>query len=362
MTTSFSYSAKTQQLLEQLDIQHPIFKAPMAGTSTPVLAAAVSNAGGLGALGLGAHSIDAARQAIHQTKALTDKPFQLNFFCHESIESDPIIEQQWINYLAPYFEFYNAKPPAKMAQIYPSFLDNDERLQLVLEEKPKAVSFHFGIPTSAQIQAIKQAGILLFATATNLPEAQLIEQAGLDGIIAQGVQAGGHRGTFNASVDSGLMTDDLVTLLSSQINIPIIATGGVMNGADIQRVLNLGASAAQLGTAFVICPESAASQSYRQRLLDPSKQMTQITASISGRPARGLVNNWQNLIDAPHRPPVAAYPYAYDLAKQLIRITSQNHNDDFSVMWAGSEVHRLRNLDAATLMQTLIMELRADMK
>lgn len=354
---SASYSNKTQQLLEQLDIQYPIFKAPMAGTSTPALAAAVSNAGGLGALGLGAHSIDAARQAIHQTKTLTDKPFQLNFFCHESIESDPIKEKQWIDYMAPYFEFYNAKPPEKLAQIYPSFLDNDDRLQLVLEEKPKAVSFHFGIPTSAQIHALKQAGILLFATATNLPEAQLIEQAGLDGIIAQGVQAGGHRGIFNASVDAALLTDDLVKLLSSQINIPIIATGGIMTGAAIKHVLDLGASAAQLGTAFVICPESAASNSYRQHLLDPSKQITQITASISGRPARGLVNNWQNLIDAPNRPSVADYPYAYDLAKQLISITSQNHNDDFSVMWAGSNVNQIRDLDAVTLMQTLVREL-----
>lgn len=353
------YSEATQQFLHQLGIAHPIFKAPMAGTSTPELAAAVSNAGGLGALGLGAMSLSDAEKSIKALKQLTSKPYQLNFFCHQSVQPDLQRQQDWIEYLRYYFALYNAEPPQTLRQIYGSFLDDDERLELVLATKPKAVSFHFGIPHQHQLNLLKKAGILIFATATNLAEAQLIEKAGLDAIIAQGIEAGGHRGLFNPQIEAGIPTRALTSLLVKHIKLPIIATGGLMDGAAIFDVLQQGAVAAQLGTAFVTCQESAASPHYRARLLDPEHQFTQLTASISGRPARGLINRWQTLIDQPHRPDIAEYPYAYDLAKQLLSAATAQQDENFSVMWAGSNVHQIRNLDAGELMQTLIAELAA---
>mgnify|MGYP006164415889 CR=1 FL=1 len=181
-------------ILELLEIKHPIFLAPMAGVSTPELAAEVSNQGAFGALGLGANSAETAKVQILKTQELTDHPFQVNFFCHQSEQLDPEITQQWIDYIRPQFEKFGAEPPAQLNCIYPSFLDNDDFLNVVLETRPKAVSFHFGIPHPHQIQALKQAGIITMVSATNLIEAQAIEAAGIDIIIAQGIEAGGHRG------------------------------------------------------------------------------------------------------------------------------------------------------------------------
>ena len=165
-------------LLELLEIKHPIFLAPMAGVSTPALAAEVSNQGGFGSLGLGASQIDAARTQIQATQALTDRPFQVNFFCHQTQALAPNITQQWLNYLAPQYARFNTPVPQQLQCIYPSFLDNDDFLNLVLETRPKAVSFHFGIPHAHQIEALKNAGILTMVSATNLPEALAIEAAG----------------------------------------------------------------------------------------------------------------------------------------------------------------------------------------
>ena len=184
-------------LLEKLGIKHPIFLAPMAGVSTPELAAEVSNQGGLGSLGLGASSVENARQQILQTQELTEQPFQVNFFCHDTVELDEQVAAKWIMQFKSRFAQYNAEAPEALNCIYPSFKDNDHFLNLLLETRPKAVSFHFGIPHPHQIQALKQAGILTLVSATNLAEAKLIEAAGIDIVIAQGIEAGGQRGIFN---------------------------------------------------------------------------------------------------------------------------------------------------------------------
>lgn len=163
-------------LLQQLAIKHPIFLAPMAGVSTPKLAAEVSNQGGLGSLGLGANTPQSAREQILKTQALTENPFQVNFFCHQSTELNVEKAKQWLEYLRPHFEKFGAQPPQELHCIYPSFLDNDDFLNVVLETKPKAVSFHFGIPHPHQIKALKEAGILTMVSATNLIEARLLRQ------------------------------------------------------------------------------------------------------------------------------------------------------------------------------------------
>lgn len=342
-------------ILELLDIQHPIFLAPMAGVSTPQLAAEVSNQGGLGSLGLGASSLAAAEQQIQELQALTDQPFQLNFFCHQSSTVKEHTHQGWIDYLAPHFQYYQAEVPQQLKCIYSSFLDHDDYLNLVLQTRPKAVSFHFGIPHPHQVAALKQAGIITMVSATSLTEALAIQAAGIDIVIAQGIEAGGHRGIFNPNIDSAIKTADLIKLIKSECDLPIIAAGGIMNGFQIRYMLDLGAQAVQLGTAFVQCSSSAANADYRQALLN--KPLTQITSSISGRPARGIVNDWAKQVDQPQRPAVAPYPYAYDLGKQLNAAALKRGNTGFGAFWAGSNVSQIRRIEATDLVNQLVLEM-----
>ena len=341
--------------VQQLGIKHPILLAPMAGVSTPELAAEVSNQGGLGSLGLGANSVESAGKQILDTQVLTDYPFQVNFFCHESVKSSAESQQVWIDYIRPVFEKYNSPAPTELKCIYPSFKDNDDFLNLVLETKPKAVSFHFGIPHPHQITKLKEAGILTLVSATNLAEARAIEKAGIDIIIAQGIEAGGHRGIFNPTFDAAITTADLVRLITQNCTLPVVAAGGIMNGQQIKYMLNLGASAVQLGTAFVQCKTSSANSTYRQALLN--QPITQVTASISGRPARGIINHWQMEIDLPERPKTAPYPYAYDLAKQLNALAIKNGDVGYGAFWAGSNVAQIRELEARDLINQLILEM-----
>jgi nitronate monooxygenase len=342
-------------ILQLLGIKHPVLLAPMAGVSTPELAAEVSNQGGLGSLGLGAASVEAARKQITETKSLTDASFQVNFFCHESVEQNPQITQQWIKSFSPLFEKFNAAVPENLNCIYPSFKDNDDFLNLVLETSPQAVSFHFGIPHPHQIQALKAAGIITIVSATNIAEARMIEQAGIDIIIAQGIEAGGHRGIFNESYDSAVQTADLVRLCKKYCSIPVVAAGGIMNGQQARLMLQTGADAVQMGTAFVQCKSSAINDAYRKALF--SKPATQITASISGRPARGIINHWHCDIDQPDRLAVPAYPYAYDLGKQLHAAATKAGDSGYGAFWAGTNVAQIRDMDARDLMNQLILEM-----
>ncbi|WP_130802085.1 NAD(P)H-dependent flavin oxidoreductase [Acinetobacter ihumii] len=342
-------------VLERLEIKHPILLAPMAGVSTPELAAEVSNSGGLGALGLGANTVEAAKVQILKTQELTDHPFQVNFFCHQSQALNEVDAKNWIEYLKPAFERFNVSVPNELNCIYPSFLDNDEFLNLVLETRPKAVSFHFGIPHAHQLRALREAGIITLVSATNLLEAQAIEAAGVDIIIAQGIEAGGHRGIFNPEIDGAVKTSDLLQLIVQHCQIPVIAAGGIMNGRQAKHMMNLGAQAVQLGTAFVQCKTSNANAAYRQALLN--HPLTQITSSISGRPARGIMNHWQTQIDQPQRPTPPAYPYTYDLAKQLHAVASQQGDQSFAAFWAGSNVAQIREMEARDLINQLVLEM-----
>ncbi|PJF03989.1 NAD(P)H-dependent flavin oxidoreductase [Acinetobacter seifertii] len=342
-------------LLQQLAIKHPIFLAPMAGVSTPELAAEVSNQGGLGSLGLGANTPQSAREQILKTQALTENSFQVNFFCHQSTELNLEKAQQWIEYLRPHFEKFGVQPLQELHCIYPSFLDNDDFLNVVLETKPKAASFHFGIPHPHQIKALKEAGILTMVSATNLIEAQAIEAAGIDIIIAQGIEAGGHRGIFNQTFDAAIKTSDLVQLIVKHCKLPVVAAGGIMTGLHAKHMLGLGATAVQLGTAFIQCQTSNASAEYRKALF--TEPVTQISASLSGRPARGLLNHWHTKIDSPTRPLQPEYPYAYDLAKQLNALASKHHDYGFGAFWAGSNVAQIRELGASDLVNQLVVEM-----
>jgi nitronate monooxygenase len=346
-------------ITQQLQIRYPIIQAPMAGVSTPELAAAVSNAGGLGSIALGANTADQGRAAIRKTKALTDRPFNVNLFCHASAARAAARERAWIEYLSPLFAEFGAPPPGSLREIYASFVADDTMLALLLEQKPAVVSFHFGLPATSWIQRVRDAGIFTLGCATTPAEAAECERAGIDAIVAQGVEAGGHRGVFDPSKgDDEIGTLALVRMLSRQCRVPVVAAGGIMDGQGIAAAMALGASAVQMGTAFILCPETAASAAYRSQLKSERAHRTRITAAISGRAARGLANRMYSLLDDANAPALPDYPIAYDAAKALHAAASAKGNHEFAAYWAGQGAPLAREMPAAELIEQLAAEWR----
>lgn len=344
----------THWLKQTFDIAHPIIQAPMAGVSSPAMAAAVCNAGGLGSLGVGAMTATAARAAIRDTRALTDRPFNINVFCHAPAIRDAAVEAAWLAAMAPAFDRFDAIPPGGLEEIYQSFLTDRAMQQVLIEEAPAVVSFHFGLPPSDVIAALKSAGVTLLATATCPAEARACAAAGIDAIVAQGIEAGGHRGLFEPEgPDDQLSTDALVTRLVADTGLPVIAAGGLMTGTDISRVLSLGAGAAQLGTAFVACDESLADPAYRAALRDPQAHPATLTPAVSGRPARCLRNgfiDWSERAEAT----IPAYPVAYDAAKALAAAAKGAGTSGFGAQWSGAGGLQARDGSAAEILGWLV--------
>ncbi len=346
-------------LLKRLGVDLPIIQAPMAGTSTPALAAAVSNAGALGSIGVGAVDAAVARGMIETLAGLTNKPFNVNVFTHRPAKPDPEREVAWLRALRPEFERFGAESPVSISEIYTSFVADEAMLELFLEARPAVVSLHFGLPSLQVISRLKAAGIVILSSATNLEEAEQAVAAGVDAIVAQGYEAGGHRGVFNpAAPDSQLGVVALTRLLASRLHVPVIAAGGIMDGAGIAAMLDLGAQAAQLGTAFVACPESSADRYYRDALFGPAAAATEMTALISGRPARCLPNAFTALKDAALRGVrIPDYPIAYDAGKALAAAGRAKGDGGFGAQWAGQGAPLARAMPAAELVRTLAAEL-----
>lgn len=346
--------------LERLDMTCPIIQAPMAGVSTPALAAAVSNAGGLGSIGIGATDADGARPLIEDLKKRTLQPFNVNLFVHSPARHAPEREAQWLAALEPLFTAFASKPPQSLREIYRSFANDDDLLSMLVDLAPPVVSFHFGLPPSDRIAALKRAGCMLISTATNLSEARAAEAAGMDVVVAQGYEAGGHRGMFDpAAPDDCLGTLPLTRLLAERAGLPVIASGGIMDGQGIAAALNLGAVAVQLGTAFVGCPESDADQAYRRALKGDGAFHTVMTDAISGRPARCLGNRfteWARYQSGTGRPD---YPIAYDAGKALNKAAKTVGEEGYGAQWAGQGAPLHRPMPAADLMALLESELAA---
>jgi nitronate monooxygenase len=342
-------------LTRRLGLDCPIIQAPMAGTSTPELAAAVSSAGALGSIALGAVDPETARRDIRRTRALTDRPFNVNLFCHAPAPPDERRNRAWIESLRPLFTDFGAEPPSGLRDIYRSFVVDDAMLAVVLEERPAVISFHFGLPGADRIAALKETGALLLATATTLDEGRAVQAAGIDMVVAQGVEAGGHRGVFDPADDPRFAVLPLTRLLATQLDIPVIAAGGIMDGAGVVAALALGAAGAQLGTAFVGCPESSAGAAYRKALAGPDAQRTRVSAVISGRPARGLENDFMRRAD---EAAIAPYPYAYDIGKALNAAASAAGDAGYAPQWAGQAAPLARALPAHDLVERLTRETR----
>ena len=341
-----------------LGVEHPIIQAPMAGVSTPALALAVAAAGALGSFAAAAlPEPEAVARQLAEFKAATDRPINVNVFCHQPSAPDPAHDAQWLTYLAPFFAALHSSAPTQLQEIYPSFQTNDALLAVLVQARPRVISFHFGLPTAAQLTALRQTGALLLACVTSPAEARVAEAAGVDMLVAQGVEAGGHRGIYDQTVEPNISTLALTRQVVQQVRLPVIAAGGLMDGADLAAALRAGALAGQFGTAFVACPESAASATYRAALLQQPPLPTALTDVISGRPARGLVNRFMQDIDQPGRPTVAAYSRAYQAGKALTAAAQQVGEPGYAVQWAGTGVGRARALQAAELVRTLALEL-----
>lgn len=346
-------------LLDRLALRLPIIQAPMAGVSTPELAAAVSNAGALGSIGVGATNASGAARMIDDVRRLTEAAFNVNVFVHNAPLRDADREASWLTALGPVFEEFDAAPPSSLKTIYKSFADDEDMLRLLVERAPPVVSFHFGLPEQAKVRALRQAGCVLIATATSPDEAFAAKNAGMDAVVAQGFEAGGHRGVFDPGGDDAeLGTLALARLLVAQAVLPVIAAGGIMDGQGVKAVLSLGAIAAQLGTAFIACPESAADDAYRRALQSDAAHHTVMTNAISGRPARCLRNRFTISAESVTEDP-PDYPVAYDAGKAVNAAAKAAGESGFGAQWAGQGAPLSRCMGAAGLVQTLEAELAA---
>jgi nitronate monooxygenase len=347
-------------LLSLIGVDLPIIQAPMAGVATPALAAAVSNAGALGSIGIGTSTVDQVRTAIREIRAATDRPFHVNLFCDPPARVDPERDADWLAFLEPLFASFGAEPPSSLTNTSQSLLGNDALVDMLLVERPPVVSFHFGLPPAEVLTALRAAGMVLLGCATNLTDAHAIELAGLDAVIAQGIEAGGHRGVFDLDrPDERFSTMTLTRLLVQHLRIPVIAAGGVMDGAGIAACLALGASAAQLGTAFIACPESAADADYRRTLMSDASLNTVHTAAVSGRPARSIVTPYITATSNSTAPAVPDYPLPTSAYRALSAAALAAGNYDYGTRWAGQAARLARSLPAGELVATLMSELHA---
>lgn len=346
------------KLLQRLGIEHPILLAPMAGAGgTPELAAAVSNAGGMGAWGGAYAKPDEIAATIRRIRQLTQRPFNINLFAggYETRKVDP---QPMLAIVGEAHARLGLPPPLLPPVPADPFA---AQLEAVLEERPPVFSFTFGMPSAAQIAALKQRGVAVMGTATTVQEARQLQQAGVDAIAAQGAEAGAHRGSFAAPFeDSMIPLAVLVREICASTALPVIASGGIMDGRDVAKAMALGAAAVQLGTAFLPCPESGAPPAYKRALLEAKTDTTVITRAFSGRPARGLTNAFIAMV-AGKEDSILPFRQQNDLTRPLRNAAGQRGIADFISLWAGQGVARSRAMPAADLVKALVDEmLRAE--
>ena len=350
-------NSATERLLRHLGIAHPILLSPMAGAGgTPELAAAVSEAGGLGAWGGAYAKPEEIAATIRQMRTLTRRPFNINLFAGGYAGAHAIDPQPMLDLVGKAHAALGLPPPVLPPLPRDPF---NEQLQAVLEERPPVFSFTFGLPSAAQIAALKTRDILVVGTATTVEEAVRLEQAGVDAIAAQGAEGGAHRGTFAGPFESSMVP--LATLLRdtcARVKLPVIACGGLMDGRDIAAALRLGAAAVQLGTAFLPCPESGAPAAYKQALLNAKQDTTVITRAFSGRPARGLTNRFIAMASG-REEIILPFRQQNDLTRPMRNASGQKGVADYISLWAGQGVARSRQMPAASLMQTLLAEMSA---
>jgi len=338
-----------------LGVKLPIIQAPMAGVQDNVLAAAVSIAGGLGSIPSAAFNEDQLRFELSTIKSVTSEPFNLNFFCHTQVELDIESEYKWREELKKYYEEYKIDP----MDIPTGFGLNtfSEKLTHVVEEfRPEVVSFHFGLPSRDLMTRVKSCSKVL-ASATTVEEAMWLEKQGVDGIIAQGIEAGGHRGMFlTEDIDSQLSTFELLSKVLQRVKIPVISAGGIANSKDVAKALSMGASAVQVGTAYLLCPEANTSPIHRKALQSDAVYSTAITNVFSGRPARSIVNR---LIEetGPINRNTPPFPFAGTALSPIRRQAEEKGLSDFTPLWCGENGDQCKVISAGELTAQLAKDI-----
>lgn len=337
--------------LRSLGVEHPIVLGPMAGgAGSPQLVAAVSHAGGLGSFGAAYLTPQQILEVAKDIRARTDKPFALNLFAG-GYEPDRVVDPEpMLAIVAKAHERLGLAPPVLPPNPHSPF---DEQLAAVIEARPALFSFTFGIPSADAMARLRKAGIPTCGTATTLEEGKALADAGVDAIVAQGEEAGAHRGTFLRPAEESMVpTLELTSAIAQATKRPVFASGGLMDGADMQRAFAAGAEAAQFGTAFLLCPESGIPEPYRQALR-ARKDTTVITRVYSGRAARGLRNLF---IDECEGVPVLPFRQQNDLTRPMRTESGKKGLPDYISLWAGRGVTRAREMPAADLVKALVVE------
>jgi nitronate monooxygenase len=334
----------------------PIVQGPMAGGAcTPALVAAVSNAGGLGSLPGSLLSPAMISEQVGQVRALTDKPFLVNFFVQQTPAPSAGEIGRASELLRPVWEslgWEKLPVPQRWCE------DFGAQFETLIALRPAGASFTFDILTASQVERLHDAGIAVIGTVTTVEEALAWEVAGADAVVASGIESGGHRGTFIGPQEAATLTGrQLWPQVAQAVKIPVIAAGGIMTGVDINEALSLGAQAVQMGTAFLVCDESGISPAYRQRLISAGGQATRLTRAFTGRYARGIENRFMQQMEAVESQ-VPAYPVQNALTSSIRAAATASGDTEFMSMWAGAEVGRARPMPAAQLMQTLVAEMR----
>ena len=338
--------------LELLGITHPVIQAPMAGFAPPALAAAVCNAGGLGSIGCAGVPPATVRDQITALRQATNRPYNLNFFVHSHPRLDPDAAAGMRTRLTPYFDEFGLGPVPEPTEPFPPF--DEERLDLVLELRPRVVSFHFGLPDATAVRRVKEAGCIILSSATTVAEARSLEANGADVIIAQGFDAGGHRGSFGGSPGAGLVgTMALVPQIVDAVRLPVIAAGGIADGRGLAAAFALGASGAQLGTAFLGCPEATVSPLHRAQLRSAVDDGTELTRAFTGRPARALLNRY--ITEMADSEPLE-FPLQGSLVAPLWQLPSEEARASFMPVWAGQAASLIRELPAGQLVDKLVRQ------
>jgi len=338
--------------LDLLATELPIIQAPMAGAQASALAIATSNAGALGSLPCALLGLDAIRDELAAIRAATTRPYNVNFFCHVPPTPDTRREGVWRRALAPYYRELGLDPNAIPDGPTRSPFTH-EVADVVEPFRPPVVSFHFGLPTPELLARVRSWGSTILACATTVDEAQWLDARGVDAIIAQGFEAGGHRGNFLTSdLTSQVGTFALVPRVAKAVRVPVIATGGIADAAGIAAAMRLGASGVQIGTAYLLCPEATTSPVHRAALQSPEANNTALTNLISGGPARGIVNRLMRELG-----PMSDLPPEFPLATHAIaplRAAAEGQGrGDFSPLWCGQNPTGCRAIPAAELTRQL---------
>ena len=334
------------------NVEKPIIQAPMAGVQDYRLAAAVSNAGGLGSLPCAMLGAEALREELKALNEATSKPYNLNFFAHTPPEPNPQQEANWRQALAPYYKEFGIDPASITAG--PGRMPfNEESAAIVEEFHPAVVSFHFGLPEQELLERVKKAGAKVLSTATTVDEALWLEQHGADAIIAQGLEAGGHRGIFlTKDMTTQMGTFALLPQIVAAVKIPVIAAGGIATAEGVRAALDLGAVATQIGTAFMLCPEATTKPLHREALKSPAARHTAITNLFSGGPARGIVNRVMREL-GPVCDQAPAFPLATNAIAPLRAAGEAAGTGDFSPLWSGQNASGCREIPAGVLVEEL---------